>query len=84
MKNENDAIRESQTQPSNNYQCEHKEHRPAGSQPVTHREGNPQTLARVFPEEDSNQLNLFYCCPLWYSRHSEWSRSVVHTVPVPL
>lgn len=29
MKNENNFIRESQTQPGNSYQCEHREHRRA-------------------------------------------------------
>lgn len=36
------------------------------------REG-PATLPRVLLLED-NQPDLFYCCPLWFSRHCEGSR----------
>lgn len=37
MKNENNFIRESQRQPGNNYQHEHKEHRRVGSPARDHR-----------------------------------------------
>lgn len=68
MKNENNFIRESQTQPGNNYQCEHKEQGRAGPQRGARRLWPGYSLL------EDNQPDRFHHCPLWFRRHSEGSR----------